>query len=393
MIVYGDLVEDVRHHLAREPQRLSRARVASAVAAQGGAVLGAHGVLRAADAVHAELAGAGVLEQVLREPGVTDVLVNGPDEIWVDRGTGLERVGLTFRDEAEVRRLAVRLAVGAGRRLDAATPFVDAWLPGGVRIHAVLPPIAATPYLSLRIPSRRAFSLDDLQNRGMITAFGAELLKRIIGMRLSFLVTGETGSGKTTLLGSLLGSVAQRERIVIIEDVPELQVTHPHVLRLQARPPNTEGAGGVDLSRLVREALRMRPDRLIVGEVRGPECVDLLAALNVGHDGCAGTLHANAASAVPARLEALATAAGLNRAAVHSQIAAGLHAVVHLKRDREGRRKLAEVGAVHRLRTGLVEVVPALVADDDGELRPDVGFEEFGRMLGGPAEPSLGACP
>ncbi|SDC43209.1 pilus assembly protein CpaF [Geodermatophilus telluris] len=355
------LVERVRARLALEPGPPSRAAVAALVREEAG-LLGDPDVLDAVrDAVH-ELAGAGPLEPLLREPGVTDVLVNGPDEVWVDRGAGLERAGLRFPDEDAVRRLAVRLAAGAGRRLDDAAPWVDAGLPDGTRLHAVLPPVSgAGTCLSLRVLRRCSLDLADLADRGTLPGGSADLLRGLLRARLAFLVTGGTGSGKTTLLSALLGEVPAGERIVLCEDAAELTPAHPHVVRLLTRPPNVEGVGQVTLRDLVRQALRMRPDRLVVGEVRGAEVTDLLAALNTGHEGGCGTLHANRPGEVPARLEALGVAAGLERRAVHSQAAAALAVVVHLRRTGAGRR-VEEVGVVRR-DGDLVAVEPGWRAD------------------------------
>ncbi|MGY1737894.1 TadA family conjugal transfer-associated ATPase [Geodermatophilus sp. SYSU D00684] len=341
------LVERVRARLALEPGPPSRAAVAALVREEAG-LLGETDVLAAVRDAVAELAGAGPLEPLLRAPGVTDVLVNGPAEVWVDRGSGLEPADVRFPDEDAVRRLAVRLAASAGRRLDDAAPWVDAGLPDGTRLHAVLPPVsAAGTCLSLRVLRRCSLGLADLAARGTLPGRSESLLRAVVRWRLAFLVTGGTGSGKTTLLSALLGEVPPDERVVLCEDAPELTPAHPHVVRLLTRPPNVEGAGQVTLRDLVRQALRMRPDRLVVGEVRGAEVTDLLAALNTGHEGGCGTLHANRPGEVPARLEALGVAAGLDRRAVHSQAAAALAVVVHLRRTPAGRR-VAEVGVVRR---------------------------------------------
>jgi pilus assembly protein CpaF len=262
--------------------------------------------------------------------------------------------------------LAQRLAASAGRRLDVARPTVDARLPGGVRLHAVLPPISPEgTVISLRVMRRRSFSLAELVARRTVAPGMDSVLGELVRRRVSFVVSGGTGSGKTTLLATLLSLVPHRERLVLVEDSGELVPRHPHVVRLEARSPNAEGAGAVDLRALVREAMRMRPDRLVVGEVRGAEVVDLLAALNTGHDGGAGTVHASSSGAVPARLEALAVGAGLPRAAVHSQLAAGVQVVLHLARRRDGARVLAEVGCLVRGADGLCEVLPALSVVDD----------------------------
>ncbi|WP_182883880.1 MULTISPECIES: TadA family conjugal transfer-associated ATPase [unclassified Microbispora] len=368
--VSADLVEAVRVRLSHAHAAPTAAQVAAALRAER-AVLGDAEVLAVARTLRAHLIGAGPLEVLLAEPGVTDVLVNGPREVWVDDGDGLRRTGVTFSGDDEVRRLAQRLAAAAGRRLDDACPYVDARLAGGVRLHAVLPPIAAEgTCLSLRLPSRRTFALEELAEEE-----GAAILRAIMAARLAFLVTGGTGTGKTTMLSAMLSLAGPDERLLLVEDSAELHPAHPHVVRLEARPPNLEGAGGVGLRDLVRQALRMRPDRLVVGEVRGSEVVDLLAALNTGHEGGCGTLHANNAADVPARLEALACAAGLSREAVHSQIAAALDLVVHLVREPGGgRRRVAEVCVLERGPSGLVTAVPALAFDAEGRVSRGPSF-------------------
>lgn len=355
------LLEDVRRSLAESGAEPTPARVAAALRARG-RLLGDRAVLGVVEALRSELVGAGPLEPLLADPEVTDVLVTGPSEVWVDRGSGLERTGVRFADAAAVRRLAQRLATSAGRRLDDARPWVDARLPDGTRLHAVLPPVAVgSTCLSLRVVRPKAFTLEELVAAGTVPPGGERLLRAVLDARLSFLVSGGTGSGKTTLLSALLGLVGRRERLVLAEDSAELRPEHPHVVRLEARPANQEGAGRVDLRDLVRQALRMRPDRLVVGEVRGPEVTDLLAALNTGHEGGCGTVHANAAADVPARLEALAATAGLDRAALHSQLAAALDVVVHLVRDAAGLRRIAQIHVLERDRDGLVTTVPAAV--------------------------------
>ena len=242
-------------------------------------------------------------------------------------------------------------------------------------MHAVLPPISGQgTCLSLRIPRRRVFTLPELVDVGMLPEQGADILARLVAQRAAFLVSGGTGSGKTTLLNSLLSVVDPGERVVVVEDSAELQPDHPHVVRLQARPPNTEGSGEVTVRDLVRQALRMRPDRVVVGEVRGAEVVDLLAALNTGHEGGCGTVHANSAADVPARLESLALPAGLSRQGLHAQVAAGLRAVVHVVRS--PRRRVAGVALLHRDAAGWVSTVPAVVFRD-------------GQVVAGPAADGL----
>ncbi|WP_249375012.1 TadA family conjugal transfer-associated ATPase [Streptomyces sp. I05A-00742] len=353
------LLDAVRLRLAGTGADPTPARVAEALREEG-RLLGDAEVLGIVSRLRSELVGTGPLEPLLAEPDVTDVLVTAPDRVWVDRGAGLQRVDVSFPDAAAVRRLAQRLAAVAGRRLDDARPWVDARLPDGTRLHAVLPPVAVgSTCLSLRVVRPRAFTLDELTAAGTLPPSGQWLLRAVLDARLSFVISGGTGSGKTTLLSSLLGLVAPDERIVLAEDSAELRPDHPHVVRLESRPANQEGTGRVTLRDLVRQALRMRPDRLVVGEVRGPEVTDLLAALNTGHEGGCGTVHANAAADVPARLEALGSTAGLDRAALHSQLASALSVVIHLVRDRGGRRRVAEVHVLDRDPAGFVTTVPA----------------------------------
>ncbi|WP_327230959.1 TadA family conjugal transfer-associated ATPase [Streptomyces murinus] len=376
------LLDGVRRRLAESGAEPTPARVAQALRAQG-RVLGDAEILGVAERLRSELVGSGPLEPLLADPEVTDVLVSAPDRVWVDRGGGLELTPVTFPDAAAVRRLAQRLAAVAGRRLDDARPWADARLPDGTRLHAVLPPVAVgCTCLALRVVRPRAFTLAELVAAGTVPPGGDRILAALLAARLSFLVSGGTGSGKTTLLSALLGLVGADERIVLAEDSAELRPDHPHVVRLETRPANQEGAGLVTLQDLVRQALRMRPDRLVVGEVRGPEVVHLLAALNTGHEGGCCTVHANTAGDVPARLEALATAAGLDRAALHSQLAAALSVVLHLVRDRSGRRRIAEVHVLERDATGLVRTVPALRWGERAFVREE-GWGRLARLLGG----------
>lgn len=379
------LVDRVRDRLAAAGDAPSPSRVAAALAAEG-EVLGDTEVLDVVIALRSELAGAGPLESLLRQDNITDVLVNGPSSVWIDRGNGLERASVSFRDEAAVRRLAQRLAASANRRLDEATPYVDARLPDGSRLHALLPPIASRgTSISLRIPRQQVFALNDLVAVGAMPAAAVSWLQALVDSRAAFLVSGGTGSGKTTLLSALLSLTPGSERIVIVEDSGELDPDHEHVVHLEVRPANVEGTGHVSMRDLVRQALRMRPDRLVVGEVRGAEVVDLLAALNTGHEGGCGTVHANSAADVPARLEALALAAGLGREALHSQVAAGLDAVVHIERDRHGRRRIAGIHTLARTVQGYVEAVEAVHFSDTG-VTFGTGHQLLAQRLGMPTE-------
>ncbi|SEH60447.1 pilus assembly protein CpaF [Mycolicibacterium rutilum] len=362
----SSLIDRVRERLAAESAPLRPTVVADAIRAESGGLLGDSDVLTGLRRLETELTGAGALEPLLSADGTTDVLVTAPDAVWVDDGDGLRRSEIRFADEEAVRRLAQRLALAAGRRLDEAQPWVDGQLTGlrpdgsTVRLHAVLPPIAAAgTCLSLRVLRPATQNLASLIAAGAIDTDAAALLDDIVAARLAFLITGGTGAGKTTLLAAILGAVPAEERIVCVEDAAELSPAHPHLVNLVARGANVEGAGEVTVRELVRQALRMRPDRLVVGEVRGAEVVDLLTALNTGHDGGAGTVHANSPDEVPARMEALAALGGLPRAALHSQLAAAVQVVIHVGRDRSGGRRLREIAVLTPGDDGIVRAATA----------------------------------
>ena len=381
------LLDRVRSRFIEAHADATPTRVASALRAEG-VVLGDDAVLGLVESLRQELVGAGPLEPLLRTGEVTDVLVNGPNNVWIDRGNGLERTDVVFRSDDEVRKLAQRLASSVGRRLDDSTPFVDARLPDGTRLHAVIPPVAVEGTLiSIRVPQRRAFTLDELVATGSIDATGAQWLRSLIDQRLAFVISGGTGSGKTTILSALLGLVSADERIVMIEDSAELMPNHPHAVRLQSRVANVEGAGLITMRELVRQALRMRPDRIVVGEVRGAEVVELLTALNTGHEGGCGTVHANSAADVPARLEALGLTAGLDRLAVHALVAAGLDAVVHLQRDSKGKRVVEGIYVLSRGADQLVRAVPAL-RRHGSQLLPEPGIRALTDRIGASQPPA-----
>jgi pilus assembly protein CpaF len=291
-----------------------------------------------------ELALLGPLAEYAASGPVTDLFLNGEHGLWIDRGAGPEREPGWSAHEAEVRALAVQLIARGGRHVDEATPAVDVRLGRGIRVHAVLPPLSSSGTLvSVRVPRIADFPLAALARAGMIDDEQEATLRRAVSERRNILVTGAGGTGKTTLLGALLGEAGPRERIVLLEDVAELRISHPHVVSLEARQANLEGSGRIGLDVLLREALRMRPDRLVVGECRGPELRELLAALNTGHDGGAGTLHANSLDDVPARLEALGSTAGMSPDAVARQAVSAFDLVVHLERH-EGRRRVRQIG-------------------------------------------------
>lgn len=288
----------------------------------------------------------GPLAPYLAAADVTDIVVNGETGLWIDRGTGLTRDPRWTLAEAQLRALAVRLIALGGRHIDEATPCVDVRLPGGIRVHAVLPPVSTSgTLLSIRVPRSGRLDIATLQAGGM---FGRDdtmvrMLHSAVAERTNLLITGAAGSGKTTLLAAMLGEADTGDRIIAIEDVAELRIDHPHVVSLESRQANLEGAGRIGLEQLLREALRMRPDRLVLGECRGAEIRELLAALNTGHDGGAGTLHANSLRDVPARLEALGALAGMSAEAIARQTVSAIGLVLHLERAGHARR-LAQLG-------------------------------------------------
>lgn len=286
----------------------------------------------------------GILAPLIADGRVTDVFVNGAAGAWADAGQGPVRVPDIAPGERELRDLVVRLVALGGRHIDETTPCVDTRLGDGIRVHAVLPPISTTgTLLSVRLPSLATPTLDWLESRDFFATVPREVVATLVERRENVLISGAAGSGKTTLLSAMLAAAASSERIIAIEDVAELRVDHPHFVALEARQANLEGAGSIGLERLVREALRMRPDRLVLGECRGAEIRDLLTVLNTGHDGGAGTLHANSLADVPARLEALGALAGMPAAAVARQTVSAIGAVLHLERS-GSRRGIAEIG-------------------------------------------------
>lgn len=372
-----DLIEEIRAGVLSGGAPVTGATLADAVFSSG-RLLGSEGGRLAVDRVRADLQGLGPLQPLL-QPGVTDILVNGPNQVWTDSGQGLERSNVRFSADSEVQALATRLIAAGGRRLDDSCPCADVQL-NGYRVHAVLPPVSTgSTLLSIRLRSPRSFRLEELEAGGMLTEGFAEVLRKMVTGRLNFLISGATGTGKTTLLSALLSLCAPAERLVLIEDAAELDPVHPHVVGLQTRHSNIERAGSVDLADLVRQAMRMRPDRLVVGECRGAEVRELLAAMNTGHDGAGGTIHANSASTVPARLAALGALAGMSGRALALQAAGALDAVVHLERSPAGRR-VAEI-AVLSSNGGELSAVPALTRGPRGMSRHS-GWEQLQERLG-----------
>lgn len=373
-----ELLEKVQRRMVSESIGVDAAETARLVREEAGAISDVD-VLELLRKLRHDSTGVGKLEQLLLIAGVTDIVVNGPEQIWFDRGRGMERSEIVFESDAEVRRLAARLSVACGARLDDAQPFANGRLHRSdgsqIRVHALLsPPAEGGTCLSLRILRQAVTTLDQLVELGTLDREMAHLLRAMVRAKLAFLVVGGTGSGKTTLLSALLAEVPEDERILCIEDTAELQPPHPHVVSLVARSSNIEGSGEISLADLLRQALRMRPDRIVVGEIRGGEVVDLLAALNTGHDGGAGTVHANSLSEIPARMEALAALGGLDGPALHSQLSAAVKVVLAMRRASSGRQ-------LHQL--GILQgnpVTTTVIWDAHGGHEP--GFEEFRRQVG-----------
>ncbi|CAN5615274.1 TadA family conjugal transfer-associated ATPase [soil metagenome] len=327
------------------PARLAAVRSAVARAVREEGMLLPSGALATVVRELADtLAGLGPVQPLLRDPAVTDVMVNGPDEVWVERGGRLQQVDVSFPDAEAVRAAVLRVVGPLGLRFDRARPHVDARLADGSRLHALLPPLApGGPVVTVRKFASLSPTWDELAASGAVPADVGALLRDAIAARRAIVCCGRTGTGKTTLLGVLLGDIGAGERVVVIEDAPELRPRCPHVVRLETRPPNAEAAGEVTIRDLVRQALRMRPDRIVVGEVRGEEVVDVLQALATGHEGCMTTVHARAADEALVRLEGMALLAGLPLEAARAQLAVGLDLFVVLSRAPDGRRGVVQV--------------------------------------------------
>lgn len=315
------------------------------------------------DEIKTHVYGLGPLEELSKTNGITDILVNGAREVWFDAGDGLKRADISWPSEEQLREYVTHLVGQLNRRLDDAQPFVDARLASGIRLHAIIPPLSQNgTCLSLRIPQPQLLSLSDLENRGMFSSELRVVLEYIVDSGISFLISGGTGTGKTTLLAALLARVNPTQRIIVIEDLHELVALHPHMISLQARAANTEGIGDVPLRTLTRQALRMRPDRLILGEVRGAEIVDLFSALNTGHSGGCATVHSNSAQDVPARIVGLGLLAGLPSAAIHSLFATAISVVIEIAKSHDGVRCITGIHQV-KLVAGEVQTIPILDAN------------------------------
>jgi len=301
------------------------------------------------ESIVAEILGYGPLEQYLNLDGITEIMVNGPKNIYIERAGRIERVNTTFEDNEHLMRIMERIVAPLGRRIDEGSPYVDARLPDGSRVNAVIPPISLVgPILTIRIFSKIPFSFDNLIEFGTITREGMEFLKACVIARVNVLISGGTGSGKTTTLNVISGFIPDNERIITIENAAELQLRQEHIVTLESRPPNLEGKGEVSIRDLVVNSLRMRPDRIIVGEVRSGEALDMLQAMNTGHEGSMTTAHANNPRDALSRIETMVLMAGMDlpHRAIREQIASGLDLVVHQERMRDGTRKITSISEI-----------------------------------------------
>jgi pilus assembly protein CpaF len=346
------LVERRRAEAARGQPGIEDLGVAvRELVAEEAALLGAEDREEIAVRIVRDSVGLGPLEVLLADPSVEEVMVNGPGVVYVERHGRLESTDVAFADEEELRNAIERILAPLGRRVDELSPMVDARLADGSRVNVVIPPLALEgPLVSIRRFGARRPGPDELVALGTLTVAQRRSLEVAVAKRRSILVSGGTGSGKTTLLNALSSFIAPGERVVTIEDAAELRLQQPHVARLESRPAGVEGRGEVTIRDLLRNSLRMRPDRIVIGEVRGPEALDLLTALNTGHDGALSTLHANSPADALHRLETLALMAGvgLPHAAVAEQVQRGIDLVVHLERRADGARVVAEIAEVVR---------------------------------------------
>jgi pilus assembly protein CpaF len=312
---------------------------------------------RIAHELTADILGHGPLERLLEDETVTEIMVNGPYDVWVERAGRLHRTPVRFTDEGHLRRIISKMVAQVGRRIDESSPMVDARLPDGSRINATIPPLSLTgPLLTIRKFGKHRLSMDALIKHNALTPETADLLQRCIKARLNILIAGGTGSGKTTMLNALSASIPDNERIITIEDAAELSLAQRHVLRLESRPKNIEGEGEITIRDLVRNSLRMRPDRIVVGEVRGAEALDMLQAMNTGHDGSLSTLHANSPRDALARLETMVMMSGydLPLRAIREQVASALDLLIQIERMGDGTRKVVAITEVQRMESEVI---------------------------------------
>jgi pilus assembly protein CpaF len=329
-----------------------------------------------------DILGHGPLERLLADDSITEIMVNGPFDIWIERQGRLTPTAVRFNDESHLRRIINKMVAQVGRRIDESSPMVDARLPDGSRVNAIIPPLSLTgPLVTIRKFSRKRLGMDEMIKLGTLTTETVNFLERSIQARLNVLISGGTGSGKTTLLNALSTAVPDSERIVTIEDAAELRLDQKHVLRLEARPKNIEGEGEVPIRELVRNSLRMRPDRIIVGEVRSAEALDMLQAMNTGHDGSLSTVHANSPRDALSRVETMVLMAGFDLPvrAIRQQAASALDLIVHLERFEDGSRHVTAITEVQRMESDVITLQDLFTYHLDevnadgvvvGELRP-----------------------
>jgi pilus assembly protein CpaF len=345
---------------------------------QDGVPLRSEAFSRLVDELIFEVLGLGPLEPLLADPTVNDILVNSHERVYVERFGKIEKTNVRFRDERHLLRIIDKIVSRVGRRIDESQPWVDARLADGSRVNAIVRPCSVDgPALSIRKFAASPYTLDRLIANDTLTAKAARILRGLVEARLNVLISGGTGSGKTTLLNAMSSFIGHSERIVTIEDAAELQLQQEHVVRLETRPPNAEGTGAVSQRDLVRNALRMRPDRIIVGEVRGAECFDMLQAMNTGHDGSMTTVHANTARDALGRLEQMVTMIGADLPArtIRSQIAAGIHVVVQLNRLSDGRRRVMSISEITGMENDVITMQDIFVFRRRGK-------SETGEILG-----------
>jgi pilus assembly protein CpaF len=333
------VLADIRRHLSEEPgiSRDDRERLASAIAD---------------DAL-----GHGPLERLLADDSISEIMVNGPYDVWIERHGRLFDTNVRFDDESHMRRIINKIVAEVGRRVDESSPMVDARLPDGSRVNIIIPPLSLSgPLITIRKFSKKRLTLDEMIKIGTLNSESVEYLQRCVLAELNILISGGTGSGKTTLLNALSAAIPDEDRIVTIEDAAELQLNQRHVLRLESRPKNIEGEGEIPIRELVRNSLRMRPDRIVVGEVRGAESLDMLQAMNTGHDGSLSTIHANTPRDALARVETMVLMAGydLPVRAIRQQVCSALDLIVHLERLEDGSRRVTAITEVQRMEADVV---------------------------------------
>jgi pilus assembly protein CpaF len=359
--IHLDLIEDLGRQIfdaEMDPEAL-RERVSAEVATRLNQEQGISREDREqlAVALTDDILGYGPLERLLADDSVTEIMANGPHDVWLERNGRLQKTAVLFSDESHLRRIINKMVAEVGRRIDESSPMVDARMPDGSRINAVIPPLSLSgSLLTIRKFGAERLHVDDLIRLGTLTPETAELLEHCVQARLNVLISGGTGSGKTTMLNALSTAIPDSERIVTIEDAAELRLQQRHVLRLECRPSNIEEGGEVTIRDLVRNSLRMRPDRIIVGEVRGAEALDMLQALNTGHDGSLSTIHANTARDALARVETMVLMAGydLPLRAVRQQVTSALDLIIHLERMHDGSRKVVTITEVQRMESDVI---------------------------------------